>query len=200
MNRFHAEIGTLRRSLRRAGRASIPLAAAVVAASCAGTAPPGLSSGGTTTVINSERGRGASIRGDDMTVAPTRLDAPVDRAWTALLEALPATGIPVDVVSPEAWTAGTRVTRATGRFAGRPISTYLACGGTAGVAEVADAHAVTLGVLATLRPAQAGTELQVRVTGSAKDPFTSVPARHCVSTGRLEARVDSAVRVVLGRP
>lgn len=170
------------------------LALVLAVAGCASTAPPTLASGGTSTVVNSDWGRGATIEGDNLSVAPSMLDAPVEQTWVALLQALTTTGVPVNVVSQATWTAGTQPTRIKGRIAGQPLSTFLACGGTAGVAEVADAHAVTMGILATLRPVEGRTQLQIQVTGSAKDPFTSVPARHCVSRGKLEAQIAAAVR------
>ena len=70
--------------------------------------------------------------------------------WHALLRALPATGVPVDAVHPASYTAGTTLTSARRKFAGKPISTYLRCGGSAGVAEIADECFVAISVLAEL--------------------------------------------------
>jgi hypothetical protein len=166
-------------------------------AACASTGEPTVGAGGTDTALNFSRGRSATVGGGGLAVAPTTLGVPVDQAWEALLKALPAIGVPVDAASPQSWTAGTPATQVRRRFAGERISAFLACGGSAGVAEVADSHVVTIGVLATLTATAEGTSLQVQVAGAAKDPFTSVPARHCSTRGRLEAKVDSVVRAFL---
>jgi hypothetical protein len=191
--------GSGRARRRDRGIPRLILAWAALAAGCAPTGDPRLASGGATTQLSSEHGRGVTISGDEVSAVSKPINAPADQAWAALLRALPESGVPLHVVHEPSRTAGTRGARARTRFAGRPISTFLSCGGTAGVAEIANAYEVTLGVLATVRPAGSTAELEVRVSGSAKDPFTSVPARQCVSTGKLEARVDSAVRAALDR-
>lgn len=180
-----------------------PLVLAGTLAGCATTAPPVLASGGTTTEITSATGRMATISGDDASSKSTLHAAPIGQVWQALLSALPAVGVPLELINENAWTAGTAGVAAKGTFAGRRISTFLSCGGSAGVIEVANDHYVTIRVLATLvRPAEGtvqapATELRVQVGGSAKDPFTSVPPRQCVSRGVLEARIDSTVRARL---
>lgn len=186
---------------RPAGRGpaslALILALAIGTAACGGSARPTLSARGTSTDLSSETGRGVTVSGDEASVKTTVLSAPPEQVWPALLKALPAAGVPVETADKATWTAGSPAYGVKGRLGGKRLSTFLRCGGTAGVAEVADAHHVTMGVLASLRPAAAGTELQVRLVGSAKDPFTSVAPRQCVSTGALEAQVDSAVRALL---
>ena len=170
---------------------------ALAASGCAATEEPRLAIGGASTILNSGRGRGAVVSGNEAASISTALPATVQVVWPALLQALPAIGIPLGTIDPVSWTAGTQATNARRRFADRPLSATLLCGGAAGIAEVADAYAVSVGVLATLVPNGSQTQLQVTVAGSAKDPYTSVPARQCVSRGNLEQRVDSTVRAIL---
>jgi hypothetical protein len=169
----------------------------LLATGCASTPQSTVRSSGTTTVFESPTGRGAQVSGEDAATTARIHAAPIEQVWAATLQALPAVGVPVETMNHTAWTVGTRATRAKGRFAGERISKFLRCGGTAGVIEVADEHLVTLGVLATLQPVETGTAIRFQVAGSAKDPFTSVPARQCASTGALEARVDSTIRAML---
>ncbi len=183
--------------VRRGGAAPILIATLLLVAGCASTADPRVSSGGTSTVVTFPGQRAAIMDTESASVAPTLLPAPLDEAWDALLVALPAVGVPVTTVHEASWTAGNQVLNLRRRLGDRPLSNFLTCGGSAGVAEIADSYAVTMGVLATLTPAEGGTRLQVQVAGSAKDPFTSVPARHCVSRGRLEAALDSTMRATL---
>lgn len=167
---------------------------------CASAGQPTVANRGTDTVLNFSRGRSSMVANEGLGVAPTELAQPVGEVWPALLKALTALDIPVDVVDERSWTAGTPATQAHGDFAGARLSASLACGGAAGVPQVADSYAVTIGVLATLEPIEGGTSLVVKVAGSAKDRFTSVPARHCDSRGTLEAKVDSTVRAILATP
>lgn len=173
------------------------LVALLALAGCATNTDPTLRTGGTATIVNPGRGGGVFIDGEDNFTAPTVIEAPIDQVWDALLKTFPAVGVPVDAIQTASYTIGTPVTNARRDFAGKPISTYLTCGGSAGVAEVADAYSVSIGVLASLAPVANGTQLQVRVSGSAKDPYTSVPARNCISKGRLEAEIDSTLRAIL---
>lgn len=176
----------------------LPLLALLCLTGCAYTAA------GTATLpdassVTVARGRSAVIGSRmDAFLAPTRLEAPADSAWTALVGAYAATGLPADLLDRASRTVGSSRISVRGRLLGLPVSTFLACGGTAGVAEVADAHHVQMTVSARVTAAPTGGSLlQVRVSGSAKDPFTSTPARPCSTTGGLEVRLDSLVRAEL---
>lgn len=167
---------------------------------CASGPQSTLSSGGASTmVLSEETGRSATVSGEDASVRSSTVAAPVEDVWNALQKVLPAIGIPLKVADRATWTAGNPGFGIKSRFDGRRISTFLKCGGSAGVIEVADEHYVTLGAMTTLRPTATGTEMHVRILGSAKDPFTSVPPRQCSSTGKLEAKLDSAVRAFVQR-
>ena len=176
------------------------IAAAAFAAGCASTAPPRVATGGTTTEMSSPTGLGETVRGDEILATALAYPEPVSRVWPALQRALTAVGVPLDVVDPGTRTAGTPATRMRRTFGTTRVSAYLRCGGSGGVGDVADEYVVTLGVLATVRPAEGEkSTIQMQVAGSAKNPFNSVPARQCVSTGILEAKIDSTVKVELSR-
>ena len=145
-----------------------------------------------------EGGRGATIQPPSSGTTASSIDAPIAQVWQALLQALPAVGVPLETVMQPSWTAGAEAAAVRRRIGGRYLSSYITCGGSAGVADVADSYAVTLSLLSTLSEDGEGTRLETRLAASANDPFTSVPARGCVSKGRLEARVDSAVRALVG--
>lgn len=174
--------------------------AAALAAGCASTAPPRVATGGTTTEMSSPTGLGETVRGDEVLATSLTYPQPVSRVWPALQRALTAVGVPLDVVDPATRTAGTPAARMRRTFGTTRLSTYLRCGGSGGVGDVADDYVVTLGVLATVRPLEGDkSTIQVQVAGSAKNPFNSVPARQCASTGLLEAKIDSTVKMELRR-
>lgn len=164
---------------------------------CASGHTPEVRSAGARTEVNFEGGRGAVIESSTGSTT-TAIDAPIGDVWHALLQALPAVGVPLETVIEPTWTAGAEAAAVRRRIGGRYLSNYITCGGSAGVADVADSYAVTLSLLSTLSEDGEGTRLVTRMAAAANDPFTSVPARGCVSKGRLEARVDSAVRALVG--
>lgn len=191
--------GTRRMAAVARGRIALVLtaAAAMMSAGCAATARPSTSAAGTSTEIINDKGRGVVISGNDAYTRTSVYPAPVEQVWPALLSALRGAGVPVEVAHRASWTAGTPAFGAKNTFSGQKISTFLTCGGTAGVIEIADSYVITIGALGTLRPTDKGTELGFQVAGSAKDPFTSVAPRQCVSKGVLETRLDSAIRTYL---
>lgn len=176
---------------------TLVLCGALALAACVTNPTPELRAVGSTTQIEFEGGRSATVTPQSMSPAATAVDAPIRQVWHALLQALPAVGVPLETVSEPAWTAGAEAAAVRRRIGGQWLSSYITCGGSAGVADVADTYAVTLSVLTTLKEDGDQTRIQTRVAGAANDPFTSVPARGCVSKGRLEARVDSAVRALV---
>ena len=117
---------TSRSSRSLARFASAGALALVLLAGCVTNQEPGLRAAGTSTILNAHphKARSAVVSGEDAFTAPTVIAAPIDSVWHALLRALPATGVPVDAVHPASYTAGTTLTSARRKFAGKPISTY----------------------------------------------------------------------------
>lgn len=190
------------RSRERAPRSALQSLAVVLVgalslAGCVTNQTPEVRAVGSSTQIDFDRGRSATVTPQSVSESATSIEAPIRDVWLALLQALPAVGVPLETVSEPTWTAGAEAAAVKRRIGGRWLSSYITCGGTAGVADVADTYAVTLSVLTTLREDGEQTRVETRVAGAANDPFTSVPARGCVSKGRLEARVDSAVRALV---
>ena len=173
------------------------LLGALAITGCVTSHTPEVRAVGTSTQIDFDRGRTVTVRPEPVTGSATAVEAPIREVWHALLQALPAVGVPLETVSEPTWTAGAEAAAVRQRIGGRWLSSYITCGGSAGVADVADTYAVTLSVLTTLREDGEQTRIETRVAGAANEPFTSVPARSCTSKGRLEARVDSAVRALV---
>lgn len=191
----HGQSGPARSRVPAVG---VFLAALAVASGCANTAPPRVAATGTTTELSNTTGRGTTIRGDEAASTALRYTDPVPTVWPIVQRALTAAGVPLDVIDHPSRTAGTSGARIRRTLGTTRLSTYLRCGASAGSIDVADDHVVTFGALATVRAVDGGgSAVHVQVAGSAKDPFTSVPARECVSTGALEARIDSTIKAML---
>lgn len=172
--------------------ALLPLGACAPAA----TAPPPAAPN-SNRVIAAD-GRAASFgSGAEVYAGTQRIAAPYARAWPAVLAAFAATELPAERVDERAGQIASRFT-VNGRIMGLPASTFLTCGSTMGVAEVADQYVVEVVIQVLLAPDGDATRMDVQLGGTARDRFTNTQARPCLTKGLLEQRLAARVRERLG--
>jgi hypothetical protein len=129
------------------------------------------------------------VRADSVTI-----DAPLDRAWTALVAVYEELDLPMAVHDQSVSQLGTgnyRVRR--NRIGKDPLSRYLDCGdGLTG--EYANVYDVRLELLTTLRRVETDrTVLLVHVQASAKPRTASGHALPCTPNSRLAQRLGELV-------
>ncbi len=125
-------------------------------------------------------------------VTSAQVDVPLTEAWSRLLTAYRALGIPASALSvnPGSHTVGV-VDRRTSRLAGQRMSRYLNCGYSLGTSK-ADQGQVRVTLQTTLAPAGEATVVRTRFQAMAGTSGVSTAPIPCASTGALE-------RVILER-
>jgi hypothetical protein len=180
-------------------RYSLALLALALGGCAAANAPAADVAASPTTQIR-KTGTGIDvIVANEAVAVGTEVPVPVDRAWDALPQAYASLGIPVLMVDPASHTLGNINFRPHGSLHGQRVSTFLDCGSTTvSGAPVADAYSVRISVRSQVVAAGANSRVQTTVTGAARNmDGTGSSEVHCVSTGRLESALATAVVVNL---
>ena len=151
-------------------------------------------------IVIDASGRGANFgSGSEVFAAPQRIGAPFERTWRAVLATYAATELPAERVHPAAGQIVSRFT-VNGRIMGVPASTFLACGSTMGVSELANAYMVEVLLQVHVVPDGDTTRMDVQLSGIARDRFTNTQPRTCLTKGVLESRMAARVRERLELP
>lgn len=178
---------------------SLVLLLPLAACAAAGTTAAPVMAPNSNRVISAE-GRAANFgSGAEVFAAPWRVEAPFDSTWAAVLAAFGATELPVQTLSEAAGQITSRLT-VQRRMLGVPASTFLTCGGTIGVAEMADASHLDVQLQILVVPKEEQTQVQILLGGTARDRFTNTQERPCLTRGILEARLAERIRERLGIP
>ena len=170
---------------------SLALASAVIACSPSPVLTPTQTD---RVIVTTESG---VLRSRDVTATSILVKAPPARVQGALLSAYADLGIEVKLYDPGAGEVGNRNFSSVHRFAGEPISKFLSCGQIL-MGQAADNYRVTMALVSQVTPKGADTNLETWLTATARDLGTSTTSASCVSTGRLETRLNDLVLQHLG--
>jgi hypothetical protein len=125
-------------------------------------------------------------------VIATDLLAPVDEAWTALVEVYQELELELGKIDPNTYTLGNPALVASRRLVGLRLSRLFRCGDTM-TGPVADGSRVTVNIETRLEASEGGSRALSMVEASAV-PFDGSGAnRQCTTTGRLETEIHQAL-------
>ena len=162
------------------------------AGSGGGAVPVGAGRDRTTTVISGRNySRSARAISEDQSVTGLMLATP-DHGWSRLPAIFEELGVEVTYSNPATYTMGNRGARIR-RIGGERLSRYVDCGYGTTAQPYADQYEVTMGLMVTLTEVEDGTQVTVRVEGSAKPRSVSGHAVNCSSKGTLELRILSLI-------
>jgi len=130
----------------------------------------------------------------------TAVDASAAKVWDAVKLAYADLKLPVSTLVDAERRIGFNGQRFRGKLAGERLGKLMECGQAQDGRDAADSYEVILDVETLVAPAGGGTTLLTAVAGTAKPVFTSGDPVRCVSTGRLEERIASAVRDRAAKP
>lgn len=168
------------------------LVAALLAGACApaATGPASAPAGPEPQIAETSTGITFRLRNDDPGAAH-HVGARADRVRAALPEVFRELGVADAGMDREGLVFGHRSITAP-RLGGERVSAWVRCGNQAGAGpSAATAYRTQLSVLVTIRPEGERTWVTTQVGGSATPVAgTSAEAVMCVSTGRLEKRVE----------
>ncbi len=180
------------------------LLAALLAGACAPAAsgPATAPAGPEPQITETSTGISFRLRNDDAGAAH-HVGARADRVRAALPEVFRELGVPDAGMDREGLVFGhRRIT--TPRVGGERLSAWVRCGNQAGAGpSAATAYRTELSLLVTIRPDGERTWVTTQVGGSATPVAgTGAEAVMCVSTGRLEKRVEEllAARLAASGP
>lgn len=143
-----------------------------------------------TTAIAMESGTSMVTLHRESGTSVLRVDAPSDQVWTLLRQVYYELGIPTSTIDPNARVLGNGQLTSAARVAGEPAHRFLDCGTDGMGIPVATNYTINLSVLTSVRPgAQGDTQVENRVTGTARRRGVSADVVQCASTGRLEKRI-----------
>jgi hypothetical protein len=165
---------------------SLALASAVIACSPSPVLTPSQTD---RVIVTTESG---VLRSRDVTATSIVVKAPSEKVLVALVSAYADLGIEVKVYDPGAGQVGNRNFSSVHRFAGEAISKFVGCGQML-MGQAADNYRVTMALISQVTPHGAETNLETWLTATARDLGTSSTSASCVSTGRLETRLNDLV-------
>lgn len=180
------------------------LLAALAAAACApaGRAPGTVPAGPEPQITETSSGISFRLRNDD-TGATHHVGARADRVRALLPEVFRDLGVADAGMDRDGLVFGHRSITAP-RVGGERAAAWVRCGNQSGAGpSAAAAYRTQLSVLVTIRPDGERTWVTTKVGGSARSVAgTSTEAVMCVSTGRLEKRVQEllAARLAAAGP
>lgn len=156
---------------------------------CGTTASPATSTPSTTrTDVSSIQGQLEISMTTEAGGVSYTLAASPEQVWSALVAVHNALEIPLAVADTRARVLGNPQLTLTRRFTGEPLSSFLSCGVTGGVA--ANNYRIQLSLLTNLSPASGGgTRVRTVVDASGRDPFAGNPPVNCASTYGLERKI-----------
>jgi hypothetical protein len=186
-------------------RPAVPvLLAALLAAACApaGSGPATAPAGPEPQIIETSTGISFRLRNDDPGAAH-HVGARADRVRTLLPEVLRELGVAAPGMDREGLVFGDRSITAP-RLGGERLTHWVRCGNEGGAGpSAATSYRTQLSLLVTIRPEGERTWVTTQVGGSATPVGgTGAEAVMCVSTGRLEKRVEEllAARLAASSP
>lgn len=180
------------------------LLAALLAGACApaATAPATAPAGPEPRITETSSGISFRLRNDDPGAAH-HVGARADRVRALLPEVFLELGVPDAGMDREGLVFGSRRIT-TSRLGGERLTSWVRCGNEGGAGpSAASSYRPTLSLLVTLRPDGERTWVTTQVGGSATSVGgTGSDAVMCVSTGRLEKRVEEllAARLAATEP
>lgn len=185
--------------MHRPALALLALALSACAGTTAGTSP----TRSTTSVSMPAGGPQGSVGTGSVSVTThadagpsvAELTVSADAAFQALPQVYQDLGIPMGTQDPAQRLFGNRKVQVSRRLGRQPLSRVVNCGNTAFGAPVADSYRVQLSIVSTVRPEGSGSRLETRVEASAAQPGVSGAPVACASTGWLEERIATGVRV-----
>lgn len=131
---------------------------------------------------------------EDFTSSVT-IDAAPEQAWAALKSVYQQFKIPTNTLVDAERRIGTGNVRFRDKVANERASKGLNCGRSGDGREAADSYELTLDIQSVVGPAPNGrATVYTTITGMAKPIFMSGDAVRCMSTGRIEERIATAVR------
>ena len=130
----------------------------------------------------------------------SRVQLPIETAWTRLGLAYQTLGIALTVRDAPSHTLGNEGTRRTHTLGGERMSDFLDCGTGTGGGPNADLYAITLSVVSELQAASESTTQVATMVQATAAPLTfGSPPVACSTTGNLEERIAALVRVPAAR-
>jgi hypothetical protein len=124
------------------------------------------------------------------------LQAPPNQVWSTLIGIYDALEIPVTVADPRTHTVGNPQLTVTRRLGGEPLSNFISCGITGGVA--ANNYRVQLSVMTEVLAAQGGgSRVRTVVEATGRDPFSGNAPLQCATTYGLERRIEARLKDAL---
>jgi len=149
-----------------------------------------------TAVLQNTQGAATGINMVSTTeVSSSLINAPVEKAWTALQEAYTTLGIPVTELNQQARTIGNNAYRVRRRIGDVPTMRALDCGGDSGMPN-AETYQLLLTVKSRIIPNDAGgSVVQTTLEGTGKNATTAASSDvRCSSMGTLEKRIADLVK------
>ena len=173
-------------------RPSALLSAVVIAACASGNSGPAESPHPQSTVT---RAGGSDLRtGASDGPHTTTVSFPVDSVFKALPAIYASLGLPLTVMDPRQHTLGNQGMKIRQKLAKVPLSRYIDCGSTQGMAS-ADSYEVILSVVTHVRAAEpAGSDIATTVNASAKPMQFAQDYAKCGTTGALENRIYELIK------
>jgi hypothetical protein len=118
-----------------------------------------------------------------------KIDAGIDKVWSAMTVAYDSLGIPLTVLDASTHTIGNEGLKTRRRIGKARISEYLDCGNGQG-GPSADVYDINVSVVSRLMTnTDAGTTVTTTIDAVAKSPNFSGENLRCATTGELEKRL-----------
>lgn len=148
-------------------------------------------------------GRGSIVRTGDgyyVTLPTTEQSsvhtmlAPVETAWSALIDTYGELGIPIRTIDTGRWTLGNQALEFQRRFKGERLAAFFDCGSDVLGVPIANSYRIRASLLTRLEPFDNRTLIETRIdaVGTSTDGASSA-VTECNSTGELEDRIATMV-------
>lgn len=195
------DVLAIRRSARRRVHPALPAIVLLLGASGCASTSAGTSGdfGGNrvqTAVLQNTQGAARGINMVSTTeVNSALINAPVEKAWTALQAAYVTLGIPVTDLNQQSRTIGNNTYRVRRRIGDVPTMRALDCGGDSGMPN-AETYQLLLTVKSRIIPNDAGgSVVQTTLEGTGKNATTAASSDvRCSSMGALETRIAELIK------
>lgn len=130
-------------------------------------------------------------------VGKATVDAPLEKAWTELIEVYKSLGIETAIVDRPGRLIGNQSLRVRRRLGGVPLTRYIDCGSTQGT-QSAESYEILINIVSQLHaPSPNSTTITTTFQSMGRPVSLSTEYRTCSSTGALEKAIADQLRTRL---